>query len=227
MKLKYEKIILLVTVCAMGIGMITFSMSGPRSDGNKLNDSVSSNQKALSIEDDQKTTLKIADGLTDDGTLQENAYPEINALVKKYLDARVNCDMKAIKETVSSTSTITEESLQKELEYIEGYDNLSCYTIKAPDGKSFVVYVYEELKIIGIDTLAPGMTRLYVKLDETGRPVIYFGQVDDVTSDFIEASSKTEKVAKLIDTVNKKMDEAMTKDKNIKAFVAGLEQSAK
>lgn len=233
MKLKYKKIILLVTVSSMGIGLITLSLSNTKGkDLNNTNQKTNILSEQLENSNDNNSStkeddiLQIATGLVDDGTLLENAYPKINELIQKYLAARVACDMNIINETVSSTNTISLETLQKESEYIEGYNNISCYTIKAPDNNSFVVYVYEELKIVGIDTLAPGMTRLYVRTNSEGKPMIYFGQVDDETSDFIEATGNDVKVIQLIDSVNKKLEEAMTSDKNLKSFIDGLENTS-
>lgn len=209
----------------MGIGFITLSIGNTSSKGGALADKT--------IEEEVKgpdvtiqNELKIVDGLVDDGTLQENAYPQINELVKKYLDARLACDMDIITKVVSNTHHITEEALQKESEYIESYDNLICYTIKAPDQESYVVYVYEEIKILGIDTLAPGMTRLYVRMNETGEPIVYFGQVEDSMLDFINDTSNTIEVIELIDRVNKRLEEAMTKDSNLYNFIVGLENVA-
>ncbi|ROR30661.1 hypothetical protein EDD66_102316 [Mobilisporobacter senegalensis] len=230
MKLKYKKIILLVTMSSMGIGLITLSLSNPKGkEPNNVKQQTILSEQQEDKEEEQAETgiIKITDGLTDDGTLLENAYPDINELIKKYLEARVACDMDTIKNLVSSTSTISLETLQKESEYIESYNNISCYTIKAPDNESFVVYVYEELKIVGIDTLAPGMIRLYVRVNPDGKPVIYFGQVEDETIDFIEATGNDIKVIQLIESVNKKLEEAMTSDKNLKAFIEGLENTAK
>lgn len=233
MKFKYKKIILLVTMSSMGIGMITLSLSnsqGKESNNKKQKINISSEQQNNS-EDKANATgdglLKIGEGLVDDGTLQENAYPQINQLIEKYLAARAVCDMDTIKELVSSTNTISLEILQKESENIESYNNIACYTIKAPDEKSFVVYVYEELKIVEIDTLAPGMIRLYVNINSEGKPIIYFGQVDDKTSDFIDATGNDVKVIQLIDSVNKKLEEATTSDENLRNFINGLETSSK
>ena len=179
----------------MGIGLITFSFSNPKEKPNNADELQYDNIKN---KEKTKDVLKITNGLKDDGTLLEDAYPDINDLIEEYLAARVATDMDTINELVSSTNI-----------------------------ESFVVYVYEELKIVGIDTLAPGMIRLYVQVNSEGKPIIYFGQVEDETLDFIEATGHDEKVIQLIDRVNKKLEEAMTSDKNLKAFIEALESAHK
>lgn len=209
----------------MGIGLITFSFSNPKGKSNNTNNADELQYDSIKNKEKTKDVIKIANGLKDDGTLLEDAYTDINHLIEKYLAARVATDMDTINELVSSTNIISLKTLQKEAEYIESYNNISCFTMKAPDNESFVVYVYEELKIVGIDTLAPGMIRLYVRVNSEGKPVIYFGQVEDETLDFIEATGHDEKVIQLIDRVNKKLEEAMTSDKNLKAFIEELESA--
>lgn len=227
MRLKYKKMILLISMSCMGIGFITFSIGNTSSKGSSKKETIQEEeQESPEFVIDSQTGLKVKDGFVDDGTLQENAYPQINELIKIYLDARLASDMETIQKVVSNTHHITEEALQKESEYIEGYDNLSCYTLKAPDNESYVVYVYEELKIIGIDTLAPGMTRLYVRFNEAGELMIYFGQVEDDILDFINDTSDNTEVIQLINGVNKRLEEAMTKDKSLYDFIIGLENSA-
>uniref|UniRef100_UPI002896DC17 hypothetical protein n=1 Tax=Anaerosporobacter sp. TaxID=1872529 RepID=UPI002896DC17 len=77
----------------------------------------------------------------------------------------------------------------------------------------------EDLKILNVNTLAPGMTRLYIKLDESGNPYIYLGAIDDETQKFIQETSTQQAVIDIINTVNTKLDEAVTKDEDLKNFV--------
>ena len=126
MKLKYKKIIFLITLSSMGIGLITFSFSNPKEKPNNADELQYDNIKN---KEKTKDVLKITNGLKDDGTLLEDAYPDINDLIEEYLAARVATDMDTINELVSSTNIISLKTLQKEAEYIESYNNLSCFTL--------------------------------------------------------------------------------------------------
>lgn len=232
MRLKYKKIILIVTMSTMGIGLLTLSLSNTpaKSVSSKKTEQTIANKNKSNDSDkkEEKTAAgeaAIADGKTDDGTLQENAYPGVNALIQKYLDARAKMDLDTIKGIVSKTNQITLDVLQKEAEYIEGYQNISCYTLKGPEEGSFIVYIYEEVKLVGIDTLAPGLVSVYVCSDEDGKLYLNFGQIDDSTKDEIEATYQDAKVISLIDSVNIKLEEAITSDPALQNFKKNMEKA--
>lgn len=222
MKLKYKKMILIVSMSAMGIGMITLSLSGKNDEKKKEQTVTTTQQVSLEPVVDKEFTVTMI-GTPNDGVLRMDAYKAINKLVKDYMMAKASCDYEAFQELVNDPTIIDEEGLRAKAQFIEDYQNISCYTLNGLTTDAFIVYVYEDLKILNVNTLAPGMTRLYIKLDEDKKPYIYLGAVDDATKEYIENTEKNEKVAALIATVNKKMEEAVTKDADLKKFV--LEQN--
>lgn len=231
----------------MGIGFVTLSVSSPsgkgvankkaeetlatKTDDTKEPEKVDTSDKEEKTEEkakkytDAAEDTKVAKGVKDDGSLMENAYPEVNALISQFLDARAASDIDTIERIVSKTNPITISGLQKEAEYIEAYKNISCYTLKGLEKGSFIVYIYEDLKLVGIDTLAPGMTRVYVCTGEDGKLYINFGEVDDKTRDAIEKSAEDKEVVELINNVNTKLEEAMTKDPALKVFAQNLNKA--
>lgn len=222
MKLKYKKMILIISMSAMGIGMVTLSLSKPRDkkEGNEpavaaLADT-GTDEEAIAADETKKVELV---GKPGDGELRMDVYPAINELVKKYMSAKVACDYETIRTLVNDSSVIDEDDLRAKSEYIEDYRNIVCYTLNGLTEDSFIVYVYEDLKILNVNTLAPGMTRLYIKLDESGDPYIYLGAIDDETQKFIQETSTHQAVIDIINTVNTKLDEAVTKDEDLKKFV--------
>lgn len=229
MKLKYKKMILIISMSAMGIGMVTLSLSKPKekNDGAETaitslsddgSDEGSDDIESESVGVDETAKVELV-GQPADGELHMDIYPAINEVVKKYMSAKAACDYETIRTLVSDSSVIDEDDLRAKSEYIEDYKNIACYTLNGPTEDSFVVYVYEDIKILNVNTLAPGMTRLYIKLDESGDPYIYLGAIDDETQKFIEETSGNQAVIDIINTVNTKLDEAVTKDEDLKKFV--------
>lgn len=225
MKLKYKKMILIISMSAMGIGMVTLSLSKPKEKNDGAEPAIASlsedgsdgiEGELVGVDETAKVELI---GQPADGELRMDVYPAINELVKKYMSAKAACDYETIRTLVSDSSVIDEDDLRAKSEYIEDYKNIACYTLNGPTEDSFVVYVYEDLKILNVNTLAPGMTRLYIKLDESGDPYIYLGAIDDETQKFIEETSTNQAVIDIINTVNTKLDEAVTKDEDLKNFV--------
>lgn len=225
MKLKYKKMILIISMSAMGIGMVTLSLSKPKekNDGaeptiTSLSDDGSDDIEGESVGVDETAKVELV-GQPADGVLRIDVYPAINDLVKKYMSAKADCDYETIRTLVSDSSVIDEDDLRAKSEYIEDYKNIVCYTLNGPTEDSFVVYVYEDIKILNVNTLAPGMTRLYIKLHESGDPYIYLGAIDDETQKFIEETTGNQAVNDIINTVNTKLDEVVTKDEDLKKFV--------
>lgn len=225
MKLKYKKMILIISMSAMGIGMVTLSLSKPKDKDNGAKPAVASLADDDSDATDDETTggdeiqkVELV-GQPADGELRMDIYPAINDLVKKYMSAKAACDFETIRTLVNDSSVIDEDDLRAKSEYIEDYRNIACYTLNGPSEDTFVVYVYEDIKILNVNTLAPGMTRLYIKLDESGNPYIYLGAIDDETQKFIQETSTNEAVLDVINTVNTRLDEAVTKDEELKKFI--------
>ena len=229
MKLKYKKMILIISMSAMGIGMVTLSLSKPRDKKEGKEPAVAALADAGTDEEavaaDETKIVELV-GKPGDGELRMDVYPAINELVKKYMSAKVACDYETLRTLVNDSSVIDEDDLRAKSEYVEDYRNIVCYTLNGLTEDSFIVYVYEDLKILNVNTLAPGMTRLYIKLDESGNPYIYLGAIDDETQKFIQETSTHQAVIDIINTVNTKLDEAVTKDEDLKNFVEDRSNSS-
>ncbi len=103
---------------------------------------------------------------------QVDAIPEINTLIADYYKAYQDGDVDAL-ETLAQPISDTEKSYIKLFsDYVESYDNLSCYTKSGLGDGEYVVSVYLEMKFKGVDTKAPGLDFFYVRTDETGKPYI-------------------------------------------------------
>ena len=77
----------------------------------------------------------------DDGSLQEDAYEDVNALVKEYFDAMANGDGDKIMQLKSDTSEEELLKLETKSAYIEGYENIKVYTKLGPVDSSYVAFV--------------------------------------------------------------------------------------
>ena len=97
-----------------------------------------------------------------------DANPAINELINNYYTAYANGDIA----TLSTLATPISENEQSYIgvfsQYVEGYQNISCYTKKGADDTSYLVSVYMEMKFVGVDTLAPGLDFFYVRTNPDG-----------------------------------------------------------
>ncbi len=104
-----------------------------------------------------------------DGSMEENAYPEVNAFIEKYYEASANGDSETI---ASIYKGLEETELLKAVaaaDYIEEYQNITVYTKPGPVAGSYVAYVYNEVKLYDYDKAVPGLESFYICTDDNGQ----------------------------------------------------------
>ena len=154
-------------------------------------------QKIASNEDEANVaaTLEIPDG-----TMQENAYPEVNALIDEYYTASANGDSQTI---ASIYKGLEETELLKAVaaaDYIEEYQNITVYTKIGPVAGSYAAYVYNEVKLYDYDKAIPGLDSFYICTDDNGKLYI---NGDIAESSEIEYLKQINLQADVIDLNNK------------------------
>ncbi len=101
-------------------------------------------------------------------TMEENAYPEVNALIEKYYIASAEGDG----DTISSIYKGLEDTeLLKAIaaaDYIENYLNIKVYTKPGPVAGSYVAYVYNEVKLYEYPDPVPGLETFYICTADDG-----------------------------------------------------------
>lgn len=209
MRLRYKKFILFFTLAVMLIGMGTFSMIAPN---------VSFTLSASS------GGAKTAAGNAVAAMSEEDIQAEIGTLVKNYFDAKQQVDMGALQECVSDITHISVQRLVTDAEYIEAYKNIECTILSdgLPEG-AFRVYVYYEAKVYDIDTLVPGLTALYVTADENGRFSIYLSAIGEEEQKAIDKLDNDAKIKQKIDSVQKRLEDVVSKNADVRDFYQMLE----
>lgn len=154
--------------------------------------------------------------------LQENAYDYINQFVAKYYTACMEGDVDTYMSMRSYTDEVEQIRMQKKANYIEYYQNITCYTKPGPVEASYIVYVYYEVKFQNIDTVAPGLNTLYVCTNDNGELYVFSGDVDEDVSKYMQAVSLQEDVKDLFNKVQVNYNDAVAADENLKAFLEEL-----
>lgn len=211
MRLKYKKFIVIFTLAIMLIGMGTFSMVAP-----SFEFSFGGKAKGSSVSD-SKSSKELTD---------KEVEAEITTLVKNYFDAKQRVDTNELKECVSDIEHVEEKRLVTEAEYIEAYKNIEC-TIRntglSSDG--YRVYVYYEAKIYDIETLVPSLTALYVKKNEEDKYTIYLNVLKPQEQDAIEKMDNSAEIKSLISSVQKKLEDIVSKNAEVRDFYQMLEST--
>lgn len=150
--------------------------------------------------------------------LERDAYPEINELIEKYFNAILTRDVETLNKIVESDHRLTEDEISKSGEYIEDYQNISCYTMKGLLDNTYIVYVYYEVKLLNIETAAPSLVRMYVCRNSEGSVYIYNGSISDEMEAYAEQMDNNEDVRILVSEVNKSLKAACDADADLEEF---------
>lgn len=210
MRLRYKKLIIIFTLAIMLIGMGTFSLIAP-----------SANFSFVKGEEGKAPSTGALSTMSD-----KEIEASITTLIKNYFDAKQRVDMTELAECVSDVSHVDEKSLVTEAEFIEEYKNIECTILhEGLREGTYRVYVYYEAKIYDIDTLAPSLTALYVTSDEDGKFSIYLSVIKSEDQEAIEALDSSPEIQKMIDSVQKNLEEIVSKNADVRDFYQMLESS--
>jgi uncharacterized protein YgiM (DUF1202 family) len=161
---------------------------------------VSANKRAAQVAQSTASTSEVSTYEIPDVTMEENAYPDVNALVEKYYAALAEGDEDTLLEIYRG---LDETEILKSVaasEYIEKFDNITVYTKPGPVEGSYAAYVYNEVKLYDYDGYLPGLETLYICTDENGD--LYFnGDIADANE--IEYLKQINVQADVIDLNNK------------------------
>lgn len=158
----------------------------------------------------------------DDGSLQENVYEDVNNLVKTYFDAQASGNRDTIASLKSDTTEEELIKIEKKSAYIDAFENLTVYTKLGEAENSYIAFVYYDIHFTGIDTVAPGLTTLYVCQNDAGELHIYDGDLDEATSARIKEAASEDDVVELFNRVEVAYNGAIEADANLKTFMDEL-----
>ena len=168
-------------------------------------------------------------------SLEHNKYPEINELISNYRKAILEEDTELLKKVYNTDIDINAKILEGSSSIIESYNSTQYYTKPGLAAGEYVAYVYDDLKLRDISTPAPNLSVFYIKSAEDGSKYIYRGEynassgtfvLDEQTQNYIQSLYSDSDVTELIASVNKKMESACGKDKDLAAFVEQIRNRA-
>ncbi len=155
--------------------------------------------------------------------LTRDGEEAVTRLMEQYFQSITDCDMETFLNLFTSRDMSEEEKFRREFEqqkqYIEVYQNISCYTTPGIEDGEFAAYVYYEIRYLGVETPAPGLVRIYAVPCEDGQYRIYDGEISEELSEYLEQLSENEDVRLLSSQVDQQMAAAMEADPALKERV--------
>ena len=156
--------------------------------------------------------------------LEENAYPDINNLVRTYYDAQAAGDMEAISKLNTYLNDIEKIRVQELSKYIESYPVLNVYTKPGLAENTYVAYVYSEVKFADMEQELPGMQTYYIGQDENGDYFINDGTYDDAIWSYIKDVTLQDDVVDLNNKVVVEYNDLLAEDEELSDFIAYLKE---
>ena len=190
-------------------------------------------------EKDPKQGTTISDssqaGILDD-EFEVDAYPKVNELVEEYFKAYAAGDVDAI-EKIAYPITETEKSyIQSYSKYVDGYDDIKCYTKHGVAEGEYLVSVECSTKYKGVKTSAPGLEFFYVRTDKNGDAYIdnAYGQFNESYKEnktdveitrLKTAYDQDEDVLELLEEVQNNYEKALDSDKDLNVMLTDTIQN--
>ena len=161
---------------------------------------MNANQRAQEVAQSTVATSEVSTYEVPDATMEENAYPDVNALVDTYYTAMAEGDSETIKSIYKGLDETEALKAVAAADYIEDFENIVVYTKPGPLTGSYVAYVYNEVKLYEYEKAIPGLETMYICTDEDGNLYIN-GDIADANE--IEYIKNVNVQADVIDLNNK------------------------
>ena len=154
-----------------------------------------------------------------DEAMQVDAFPDVNALMRKYYDAAAAGDVATIESIKSSVDEKEKIIIEKKSEYIDAYPTVTCYTKRGHVADSYMVFAYYEVKLTDYEKTVPGLNAWYVCKRDNGELYINDDEQDEKLANYCKVISVQDDVVDLNNTVNVKFNEAVAADEELAAFL--------
>ena len=237
MKSKYRKLINMIftlTLC-LGVGMLGIVTPGEK---NTLEGTASSNTKKQKAEEQGSE----GEGNTNGNSsllsptaiptplptptpypaypLEDKGYPDaISILIDKYYQAKISCDTDKLKSiSTHPDAVLDKKDLEILVDGIDEYLNMKCYVKRTYQEDFYIVWVYYDIKFIGLDTYAPSLAKFYIQKNAYGEFKNFDGELDDTMATYIKARNDDTDVIELMKNTEKLADEAKAKDENLRKY---------
>lgn len=156
--------------------------------------------------------------------LEENAYPEINNLVRAYYDAQASGDIDVISKLNNYLDEIEIIKVQEMSKYVDSYPVLDVYTKPGLTEDAYVAYVCTEVKFTEVEQELPGMQTFYIGLNEDGSYFINDGTNDTAIRNYIKEITLQDDVVDLNNKIVVEYNELLAEDEELEEYIAYLRE---
>ena len=215
----YLAIVALLAVIALVVVLVVGAVK-KNSDGQP---SQPQNQENVTAEGEE-TASEGAEEVTEDA-LEVNANDAVNEVISKYFEGLSSGNLELVESTVDVLSDEEKLTIERKKDYIEAYNNITCYTKKGLEEGSYVVFTSYDMKIYNIETAAPGIMALYVCTADDGSMYIFNGEASEELTNYVLELAGEEEVAAVIADVDARYQQLVAEDEDLGKFAETMLQS--
>ncbi|MBR6390690.1 MAG: SH3 domain-containing protein [Lachnospiraceae bacterium] len=157
--------------------------------------------------------------------LEEDAYPAVNELLKKYFIAMASGDIDLVRSYNNNIDDTEAIRIEETAKYIESYENLKVYTKIGPAAGTYLAYVYYEEKFRDYEQSIPGLEAFYICTDESGELYINDGEESESVINYIREASLQDDVVDLNNEVASTYNNMLAENEDLSIFLVDLTES--
>ncbi|MDO4322395.1 MAG: SH3 domain-containing protein [Lachnospiraceae bacterium] len=176
----------------------------------------------------QQTTEHMTESVTEkneSGQLVRNQTDVLN-FVTGYYTARANKDFDSLASMLEVYDDAVRAEIEREDALVESYSNIMTYSKPGLTDGSYVVYAYFDAKVSGANTLAPGLRDMYLITNSEGSLVKSDTDSHPEQQAYIEELRADSDVQALKADVDKKFEDAVNSDEDLKKLLSSDDASA-
>lgn len=212
-------IVVVVAAIFFGVWFLTSSMNKNKDDGNKGNKTTPT--PTVTQTPDEEATSKSEEEDGEPEVLKKDDNAEIAALMNQYYTALGGKNMDVLKSVVDNLSEEEQASIEAETN-IEGYNDIASYTFNGQQEGTYVVIVSFNSKYKDIETVAPGLSQMYVYTNADGKLVIAAEIEDEAVSTYMKDIQNQPEVKTLIEETQNAYEAARASDAKLDALITSV-----
>ena len=161
---------------------------------------------------------QVSGGEIEEGTFEETDNEALVQLMTTYYKAVETGDSVAIqtvKPDISEEEKIKIETRAQNIEYI---DNIKVHSRPGAKENEYIVFVYYEVKFIGIETKAPGFITTYASINSDG--ALYIDStIDEATLAYVQQVAAEPAIVAYVEQVTAQYTNALASDEALKNYM--------
>ena len=212
--------VILVIIIGICIFRLVGGSSSSKSGSGKT--TTASDSSAGSEKSTEKTPVNISAPDAGEG-LTINDEPLLN-LTKKYYNAVSSEDEATLATIVEPWNDTVKSETFSLNDKFKSFDNITTYSKDGPEDNSWLVYVYCECRIDGVDSGIPTLLNPLVVITTDSSDLKIASNRDDY-ADFINESNASDDVQALINEVNRQYEELKNSDSQVQNYGSGTSSS--